>query len=87
MDNPLGSDENAGGLKVSKTEEVTATSIDKPGVTSSDDASTTGNDVLSTSGERSPSFDGVENNEETESKENVTEEPGDEGDDFEGGLC
>ena len=84
----MGSDENAGGLVVSETEQVSVTSNDKPVGTSSDDASTTNNDVLAASDEQSPSFDGVENNEESESKENVAEEePGDEGDDFEGGLC
>ena len=82
-DNPLGSDENAGGLEVSETVQVSETSSEKPS-----EAGTINDDVVTTNDERSPNLDAVENNGESESKENVTEEgPGDEDDDFEGGLC
>jgi hypothetical protein len=75
-DNPLGSDENAGGVEVSPTEQVPGTSSEKLVATSSDDTCVPSND------ERS------ENNEQTEIKENVAEQgPDEEGDDFEGGLC
>ena len=82
-DNPLGSDENAGGSEVSETVQVSETSSEKPS-----EAGTISDDVVTTNDERSPNLDAVENNGESESKENVTEEgPGDEDDDFEGGLC
>ena len=82
-DNPLGSDENAGGSEVSETVQVSETSSEKPS-----EAGTISDDVVTTNDERSPNLDAVENNGESESKDNVTEEgPGDEDDDFEGGLC
>ena len=93
-ENPLGSDENAGGLE---TEHGSETLNEKPNEvptthdevgTTHDEVSTTHDEVGRTSDEQSPSDVGVENNGESESKENVTEEgPGDEDDDFESGLC
>ncbi|CAB4019645.1 Gamma-soluble NSF attachment [Paramuricea clavata] len=100
-ENPLGSDENAGGLETAQGSETlnekpneVPTTHDEVGTTyddvstTHDEVSTTHDEVGTTSDEHSPSYVGVENNGESESKENVTEEgPGDEDDDFEGGLC
>jgi hypothetical protein len=80
--------------KVSTTHDEVGTTHDEVGTThdevgtTHDEVGTTSDEVGRTSDEHSLSDVGVENNGESESKENVTEEgPGDEDDDSEGGLC
>jgi hypothetical protein len=73
--------------EVGTTHDKVSTTHDEVGTTH-DEVGTTSDEVGRTSDEHSLSDVGVENNGESESKENVTEEgPGDEDDDSEGGLC